>query len=387
MIYNTRKFLTVSTCSNTPIYIYIYIYIYCKQGSKRFARPTQQAQSKCTENVTNHRRLRYVAHNWKAVPSLLSVRRCLSQSPALSLIILSICLSVAGCQCQQLLQVPRLVPAGHVQAAGVLLVRPGRHQSRKNQQLCKQFHNYETRQYLQCVQSKRRKLPTETYTITSSTVIPCTLSFTVSSILSTVLFTVSCSLHCVLHYAMHCVLHYAFDSVLHYALHCFLYPVHCPSLYPSLCTSLFPVLCPLSFSVSFAMLFTVSFTAHTLSPALQAGRSRVRFQMVSLEFFIAIILPAALWFWSRLSLQQKWLPGIFPGIKAAGAYGWLPSLLKSGSLNLLEPYGPVQASNGIAVLWISIWRSSHYLLQCNSPWRRRKLVGFVACVITEFLGV
>jgi len=36
--------------------------------------------------------------------------------------------------------------------------------------------------------------------------------------------------------------------------------------------------------------------------ALQAGRSRVRFPMVSLEFFIDIIIPVTLWPWGRLSL-------------------------------------------------------------------------------------
>jgi hypothetical protein len=35
---------------------------------------------------------------------------------------------------------------------------------------------------------------------------------------------------------------------------------------------------------------------------LQIGRSRVRFPMVSLEFFSDIILPVTLWSWGRLSL-------------------------------------------------------------------------------------
>jgi len=45
----------------------------------------------------------------------------------------------------------------------------------------------------------------------------------------------------------------------------------------------------------------------------------------------------------------------FLGVKAASAYGWqpyylhVPIVLKSGSLNLLEPSGPVQACNGIAL--------------------------------------
>ena len=48
------------------------------------------------------------------------------------------------------------------------------------------------------------------------------------------------------------------------------------------------------------------------STALQAGRSPVRFPMVLLEYFIDIILPASLWSCGRLSLKQKWVPGMFP---------------------------------------------------------------------------
>jgi len=38
------------------------------------------------------------------------------------------------------------------------------------------------------------------------------------------------------------------------------------------------------------------------STAVQAGSSRVRIPMMSLEFFVDIILRGALWPWGRLSL-------------------------------------------------------------------------------------
>jgi hypothetical protein len=75
--------------------------------------------------------------------------------------------------------------------------------------------------------------------------------------------------------------------------------------------------------------------------ALQTGRSRERFPMVSLELFIAIILPTALWPWGRLSLLQKEVPWIFPGGKGGRCVGLtnfhlhVPIVLKSGNLNLL----------------------------------------------------
>ena len=89
---------------------------------------------------------------------------------------------------------------------------------------------------------------------------------------------------------------------------------------------------------------------------LQVERSRVRFPMVSLEFFIDIILPAALRLWGVDSASNRnEYQEYFLGVKAAGASGWhpyhlhVPIVLKSGSLNLLEPSEPVQACNGIAL--------------------------------------
>ena len=77
--------------------------------------------------------------------------------------------------------------------------------------------------------------------------------------------------------------------------------------------------------------------------------------MVSLEFFSDIIFLIALWPWGRLSLQQKWVLGGFPGGKCGRCIrlkNLPPSsavVMKSGNLNFLEPSGPLQACNGTDV--------------------------------------
>jgi hypothetical protein len=91
--------------------------------------------------------------------------------------------------------------------------------------------------------------------------------------------------------------------------------------------------------------------------ALQVGRSRVRFPMVSLELSIDIILPAALWHLTGMSTRNtSWR------VKAAGAYGWQPYPRNSGSLKLLEPSGPVQ---GLLYLTLTLRKSG--LVATSSP--------------------
>jgi hypothetical protein len=51
----------------------------------------------------------------------------------------------------------------------------------------------------------------------------------------------------------------------------------------------------------------------TPTTALQVGRSQVRFPIRSFRCFTYSSLPAALWPWGWLSLQQKSVPRIFPG--------------------------------------------------------------------------
>jgi hypothetical protein len=78
-----------------------------------------------------------------------------------------------------------------------------------------------------------------------------------------------------------------------------------------------------------------------LRHCVQGGRSRVRFPMLSLEFS-----PVAYSGCNRNEYQEYFL--------RAGMQGWqlyhlhVPIVLKSGSLKLLEPSGPVQACTGTA---------------------------------------
>jgi len=124
--------------------------------------------------------------------------------------------------------------------------------------------------------------------------------------------------------------------------------------------------------VSITCLSTFSFITFSLvgavgwSTVLQVERSRVRFPMMSLEFFIDIILV------SGSTQSVTW---ILPGGKVAGAGGWYPCQLyvpivsKSGNLKLLEPSGleiwEPQTPGILRACW-GLFRGCFTFLICSS---------------------
>jgi len=79
------------------------------------------------------------------------------------------------------------------------------------------------------------------------------------------------------------------------------------------CTARVDVSRVLSYILSLKYILRKILQVSCWGTALQAGRSWVRFPMVSLENFIDIILPVTVWPWDWFSLWQKWVPEIFPG--------------------------------------------------------------------------
>jgi hypothetical protein len=100
---------------------------------------------------------------------------------------------------------------------------------------------------------------------------------------------------------------------------------------------------------------------------LQARRSWVQFQMRSLDFSVDLFLPAILWPWVRLSLKQKWVPGIFLGVKGSWCVRLTTSLPSMTGFS--QPYRSPRPVTGIALLFYLYMKISDKLRErskCSS---------------------
>jgi hypothetical protein len=71
--------------------------------------------------------------------------------------------------------------------------------------------------------------------------------------------------------------------------------------------------------------------------ALLLGRSWDRFPVVPLWIFFCGSFRQNIVPWGRISLW-KWVPGISPGVKVAGTYGWRPTTLVVRNVEMIQGF-------------------------------------------------